>query len=217
MTEERAAVIRSIEVGFARTHHPGGAFLVGSREGCEPEEVCGPFRAYTDWRALDATFLDASHPALSFFSEGAFRFFLPAYLVADVEDKLSTADPMPHLIGPFFDGEVTVTDAAEPAHPIVRRFGGSVLLNPRRYGAALFRDYGRYRLSVFCREEACAIVDYLRFKQRSDTMYTTQIQAALDAFWVERAAHAPTADDLQTHLDLEARYTAHLERKYRTS
>ena len=215
MNGERAAVIHSIEVGFARTRRPGDAFLVGSREGCEPEEACGPFRGHQDWRGLDPPFLDGHYTALSFFSEGAFRFFLPAYLVADVEEKLQTADPMQHLIGSFWDGEVTVTEPGDPAHPLVRRFGGSVLLNPRRYGAALFRDFGRCRLSVFCREEARAIVEYLRFKQRAAAMYASQIQAALDAFWLERAARAPTADDIQAYLDEEGRYSAYLDRKYR--
>ena len=214
MNDDRAAVIHSIEVGFARTQHPGDPFLAGSQEGCEPEEACGPFRGHHDWHGLDASFLDAQYTALSFFSEGAFRFFLPAYLVADVEDRLETADPMQHLIGSFWDGEVTVTAPGDPGHPLLRRFGGSKLLNPRRYGAALVRDFGVCRLSVFSREEACAIVEYLRFKQRGDIMYAAQVQAALDAFWLDRAARAPTADDLQAYLEEEERYTAYLRRKY---
>ncbi len=32
------------------------------------------------------------------------------------------------------------------------------MLNPRRYGAMTFADWARYRLSVFAREEAQAIV-----------------------------------------------------------
>lgn len=215
MTDEQAAVIQSVEAGFAHAPFPGAAFLVGSREGCEPEEVCGPFREHTDWRGLEPAFLDASYTALSFFSEGAFRFFLPAFFLADVHDRLETADPMQHLISAFWDGEVTVADAGGP-RPLVRRFGGSELLNPRRYGAMRFRDYGLFRLSVFCREECGAIVDYLRFKQRGDTMYASQIQAALDAFWLGRAANAPTAAEIQAHLDEEARYADYLERKYRT-
>ena len=214
MSVDGSAVIRSIEAGFARTPYPGDPFLAGSLEGCEPEEVCGPFRAHHDWRALDAAFLDGHYTALSFFSEGGFRFFLPAFLVADVENRLQTADPMQHLIGSFWDGEVTLTQPGDPAHPIVRRFGGSQFVNPRRYGAATMRDVGIARLAVFCREEARAIVDYLRFKQSADAMYASQIQTALDEFWLARASHGPTADDLQAHLDEEARYMEHLRRKH---
>lgn len=45
--------------------------------------------------------LDAHYSALSFFSEAAFRFFFPAYLIADLRGELRTADPLFHLTGGF--------------------------------------------------------------------------------------------------------------------
>ncbi len=210
---DREAVANRIRLAFAATPYPGDAFLVGSQEGCEPEEECGPFRGRTDRDQLDAAFLDQHYTALSFFSEGAFRYFLPAYLLADLEDRLQTADPVFHLAGGFGDFAV--------AHDVggksfTRRSGRHVPLNPRRYGAMTFEDYARYRLSVFTREEAAAIVGYLECKRDADTLGVARetIDAALDLFWRERARSGPTAADLAAHLaEDEAYFRAILERR----
>src|SRR6202011_989048 len=113
------------------------------------------------------------HSALSFFSEGAFRFFLPAFLIADLRNELMNAEPLFHLTG------FSVYAVQMPANSRVftRKGGGSTLMNPRRYGAMTFADYARYRLSVFTREEARAIVAYLNYMHETDThgMNTRQI------------------------------------------
>ena len=59
-------------------------------------------------RNLIPWFLDAGYDALSFFSEGGFRYFLPAYLIADLEDRLQTADPVFHLTNGFSDKVVDI-------------------------------------------------------------------------------------------------------------
>ena len=82
-------VIEQIRQAFRETERPGDAFLQGSQEGCEPGESVAPFMGIVDWSQLDAEILDASYTALSFFSEGGFRYFLPAYLIADVADRRS--------------------------------------------------------------------------------------------------------------------------------
>lgn len=197
---------RRIHEGFARTPCPGDAFLQGSFEGCEPGEAVAPFLGVRDWRTLEAETLDASYTALSFFSEAGFRFFLPAFLVADVRGRLETADPVFHLTGGF--EEIAVEVPSGGSGTTVRRSGGRVLLNPRRYGAITYEDYARYRLSVFSREECGAIVAYLEYRRDRDTydLDTAAIAAALDTFWTARAREAPTADDLERHVEAELRY-----------
>jgi hypothetical protein len=206
---DKAAVVRGIQEGFAAVEYPGDAFLVGSHDGCEPEEAVHPFRAFKDWRGLDAAFLDEQYTALSFFSEAGLRFFLPAYLLADMEEALRTAEPLFHLISGFYDGAVQLPGASEEAPPLTRRYGGSVLLNPRRYGALTFNDHARFRLSVFCREEAKAIIDYLTYKRDTgEEFHRAHIQAALKAFWLDRAANAPEAARLKQHVEEERQYVA---------
>lgn len=71
-------------------------------------------------------------------------------------------------------------------------------------------DYARWRLSVFTREEATAIVAYLVFKRDSDPdlIDSEAIDAALDSFWLERARTAPQAASLEQHIAEQQEYLA---------
>ena len=203
---DREAVISHIRDGFAATRRPPDAFLVGSSEGCEPEQEVGPFRG-RDWQSLEAEFLDLHYCALSFFSEGALRYFLPAYLIADVRGMLKTADPV-FTLTYGFDESTSTIQVGDKEWP--RHVGPAVLLNPKRYGAMTMGDYARYRLSVFAREEAGAIVTYLRFSAARDDIGISSraIDAALRLFWVDRADHAPTSAKLDAHLREEDAFNA---------
>jgi hypothetical protein len=207
----KEAVINQILAAFGGNEYPGDNFLCGSFEGCEAFEETAAFKGKTEWGKLDSGMLDARSSALSFFSEGAFRFFLPAFLIADLRGELLNAQPLFHLTG------FSVSSIQMPAGSRVftRKTGGSTLMNPRRYGAMTFADYARYRLSVFTREETRAIVAYLNCTQETDThgMNTPQVVDALNAFWLDRAEHAPSRESLKTHLREENEFLAHLLRK----
>lgn len=207
---ESQQVIDLIREAFRETSHPGDAFLVGSREGCEPSEVIAPFLGVADWSQVAAEVLDANSEALSFFSEGGFRFFLPAYLIADLEGQLQIADPLFHLTGGFSDAVVRLPTKARVYEKTI---GKSALLNPRRYGAMTFYDYARYRLSIFTCEEAGAILAYLEYRRDSDSngIDTFSITAALDGFWRKRTAMAPHTSALRKHLQDEAAYLRDLQ------
>ena len=206
--EQVAALIRS---AFGN-EYPGDAFLLGSREGSEPAEEVGPFRGKTDWGALDAEFLDAHAGALHFFSEGGLRFFLPAYLVADVQGELKYAEPEFCLTHGFSE---VATEVTHGGRKFVLRAGKSELINPRRFGAATFFDYARYRLSIFTREEAGAIVAYLEYKRDSaeGPPATQYIETALDLFWRERTRMAPEATALRSYLKEQEDYLAAVRRQ----
>ena len=206
---DRETVINHIREAFANVEHPGDEFLQGSFDGCEPYEVVSPFKGRHDWRTVDAGFLDAHYDALSFLSEGGFRFFLPAYLIADLHDALQTADPVFHLTHGFYDASVEVPGRTRT---VVRRFGKSALVNPRRYGAMTSYDYARHRLSVFTKEEAQAIVAYLRYKRDADPhmLDKDKIDAALNLYWLDRAANAPVVESLKHHVQEEANFVAEM-------
>jgi hypothetical protein len=202
-------VIKEIREAFGANAYPGDAFLQGSFEGCEPCEEVGAFIGKTDWSTLEAAMLDRHYSALSFFSEADFRFFLPAYLLADVRSELRTADPVFHLTAGFV---VSSTEIPTASRVFVRKAGGSILMNPKRYGAMTFEDYARFRLSVFTREEAKAIVAYLQVRREGDLygVDRSRIDAALTAFWLERAEHAPSRERLEQHLQAEQEFLTHL-------
>jgi len=207
---DKQEVIDLIREAFRETPHPGDAFLVGSREGCEPSEVIAPFMGMTDWSQVVTEILDSNSVALSFLSEGGFRYFLPAYLIADLEGRLQAANPLFHLTNGFSD---TVVRMPTKVRVYEQTIGRSALLNPRRNGAMTFYDYARYRLSIFTREEAGAIVAYLEYRRNSDIngIETSDITAALDEFWRERAATAPPLSALRKHLEDEVAYLRDLE------
>ena len=120
----REAVIEKIQRAFAGNEHPGGRFLQGSFEGCEPYEEVGPFEKEEDWRSIEAGFLDGHATALSFFSEAGFRYFLPAYLIADLRGQLQTADPLFHLTHGFSDW---TTEVPAGDRTLVIRHGRSAI------------------------------------------------------------------------------------------
>jgi hypothetical protein len=199
---DKQTIIDKIHLAFGANEYPGDGFLQGSREGCEPFEEIGPFVGRRDWRELEPDFLDGHYVALSFFSEAGFRFFLPAYLVADLQGQLNTADPLFHLTHGFSDTTIKVPIKGRE---FLVKSGKTALLNPRRFGAMTWFDYSHYRLSVFTREEAGAIVVYLQYRRdATETDFEQEeINAALATYWLERARSAPTAADLRHHLVVE--------------
>lgn len=200
-------VIQAIYAAFGQNEYPGDHLLQGSFEGCEPGEAVAPFVGLTRWQDIGPELLDRCYTALSFFSEAGLRFFLPAYLAADVREQLQTAEPLFVLIHGFSQVEF---QHQTPAGLFVRLSGYNVLMNPRRYGAMTFYDYARWRLSIFTREEAQTIVAYLHYKRETDPyhLHTAAIEAALSRYWLERAAQAPTAAELRRRLQEEAAYLA---------
>lgn len=193
------AVIHKIQEAFGKNSYPGDAFLQGSFDGCEPEEEVGPFRGMTSWQSIPAEFLDGHAGALNFFSEAGFRFFLPAYLIADVRNQLNIADPLFNLTHGFLD---EAFDETRGGRVFTIKLGKSVFVNPLRYGALTWYDYARFRLSVFTREEAEAIVAYLEYKREAEDREfdRPRIDAALTIYWRERARMAPVADELHHYL-----------------
>jgi len=205
-------VIELIREAFRLTEHPGDAFLQGSRQGCEPGEVIAPFKGVNHWTEIDPAILDPNESALSFLTEGGFRHFLPAFLIADLQGLLQTGDPVFHLTNGFVPTKTIEVPVAGRVHR--RSTGQSVLINPRRYGAMTWHDHARQRLAVFTREEAGAIVAYLEWRRDRDAhgIQRDDINAALDGFWRQRAKTAPTREMVHQHLQAEADYVNDLRK-----
>ena len=204
--EEVKAAIRS---AFAAVEYPGDWCLRGSNEGDEPYLLEEQFKGKTAWSDLDASFIDQAPDgygsALSFFSDEAFHFYLPAYLIADLQDRLQTADPVFHLTNGF-SGKVVKLPAGQRIYE--KTIGKSAFVNPRRYGTMTWYDNARCQLSVFTREEAGAIVAYLEYKWDADPrgLNAEEINAALDTFWRDRATNGPTHHAVRQQLTEEAEY-----------
>jgi hypothetical protein len=207
------AVIAQIREAFGENIYPGDAYLQGSREGDEPFEEVGPFIGQTDWQAVPADLLDSHGGALSFFSEAGLRFFLPAFLVADLQGQLTYADPMMTLTMGFSD---VVVDLLVGEKVFRVKSGGSAFVNPRRYGALTFGDYARSRMAVFTREEAGAIAAYLGYKRDAEEAGQREtIDAALAGFWRGRAEDAPPREELRRHIEEQEAYVKAIQEQAR--
>lgn len=167
-----------IRLAFSGVEPPPHWCLVDSNEGTEPALLAKEFAAVLDrnWDELAYDFLDQAPDgfgsALSFFSDEAFRFYLPAYLFAAIDRKLEQADPVSHLIRGLAGG-------------------GDRPINPRRYGARTARDYAVYRFSVFTPAQAKAIRAFLEwFAASADCLpfERTDIAQAIAIYWAARAA-----------------------------
>jgi hypothetical protein len=164
-----------ISAAFATVPPPPVWSLANSREGNEPLLVERDFRDKTDWRVLSPEFLDSAPDgyasALSFFSDEALRFYLPAYLIADLRGQLHRADVLFHLTHGLDDES------------------RSKLLNPLRYGNRTWFDAISHRLSIFDAAQAAAIVRYLEHKIDVAELELERRSArqALDNYWLRRS------------------------------
>lgn len=173
MSDSVSAVKSKIEKAFAGMAHPGDDRLIGSNEGSEPELVKRDFKGKVDWRALRADFLDQSPDelatALSFFSDEAFRFYLPAYLLADLDGSLKTADPAYHLTSGFGDSSK------------------GERVNATRFGEMTWHDYAARRCSGLTRAQVEAVIAYLDVKAKNASAHDRSvIEQALANYWRKR-------------------------------
>jgi len=161
-----------IREAFSDVEYPGDWCLRDSDEGEEPYLLEQEFKGKDDWKSLTPAFMDSApdgwSSALSFFSDEAFRFYLPAYLIADIDGRLERAVPVFHLCHGLDDSSQNER------------------VNPRRYGARTWRDTASHRFSTFSPKQAAAIVAYLKYKSRSDAFARPMIEQALRNYWLDR-------------------------------
>ena len=175
-------IIAQIEAAFADVPYPGD--WCHSRDGnggprelfsdWEPDLVERDFLGKCDWRLLDADFLDLAPDgfgsALSFFSAASFRFYIPAYMIAELRGLLRCATPTFHLTHGLY----------EP--------GKGELINPRLYGNKTWFDYARERFSPFDKDQSHAVIAYLVWCAEADKFDREYIEPALDNYWRGKVA-----------------------------
>ena len=168
---ETELIARIVEA-FADVPYPGDDALTDSSYGEEPAALRKAFRGRDDWRALDAAFLDQAPDgwasALAFFSAPALRFYLPAYLVADIEGGLSSADPLSRLC--------TFVTPQGGARRVAAAWGGGTM-----------GERARADFAAFTAAEVGAVVAYLWWRLASDG-HDPVIEQALEYYWLEREA-----------------------------
>jgi len=164
----KAEIIAAIETAFQSVKYPGDSCLRNSNEGTEPFLLEDEFKGKDNRAELDPAFLDQApdgfSSALSFFSAEAFRFYLPAYLIADLRGQLESADPTFHLGHGLYSASANTK------------------INPARYGERTWGDYAKHRWSMFTPQQLLAIRLYLDHKLEEDQV-DYFVEEAMVTFW----------------------------------
>lgn len=173
---DKESLRSTIVAAFSAGVYPGDWCLKNSTEGEEPFMLEAEFKGKKDWRALTPEFLDRAPgglgSALGFFSDEAFRFYLPAYLIADLDGKLEFCDVKFYLTGGLCEASKRTA------------------INPKRYGERSWWEYARFRFSVFSQEQCAAIAAYLRFKLESPELSDQEkvrVGEAVNIYWEPRS------------------------------
>lgn len=161
-----AELKEKITKAFAGVLFPGGR-LSNSNFGDEPLLLEREFLGESDWRSLTPEFLDQAPDgyasALSFFSDKAFRFYIPAYMIAAIDQQLERVDPEFHLCH-------GLTNATKDK-----------IINEPMYGNETWFEYAKKRFSLFDRLQADAIIAYLQFCKGDSN--NRDIEQALNNYW----------------------------------
>ncbi len=170
---DRAELKARIRDAFAEVEYPGDSCLRGSNEGEEPYLLEEEFKGKNDWRILDAAFIDQAPAgfgsALSFFSDEAFRFYLPAYLLASIDNLLERSDPVFHLCHGLDDAS------------------RNKKVNQRKHGERTWFDHASHKFAMFTKLQGGAIVAYLQFACERNEIESEMIDQALRNYWFTRA------------------------------
>ena len=163
-------LITKIVLAFQNVTFPGDEQLTDSSYGEEPDALVRDFAGKDDWQALDSKFLDQSPEgwgtALSFFSDRALQFYLPAFLIADLKGELYTADPTGRLC-------LSLTPQSEK-QKIAKVWGGGTI-----------GEHARETFSLFTDDQVEAVVEYLLWRcgQKSSNLI---IEHSLEHYWLPR-------------------------------
>ena len=161
-------IIDTMYEAFAYAKYPGDNNLRGSDLGYEPYLLEAEFKGKTKWQNLDSKFIDRApdglSSALSFFSDQAFCFYIPAYIVAFLKNELECADPLFHLTHGLADDS-----KAEKADNECTWF-----------------DYMTKRLSHLTPKQKDAIVMFLEYakEQQENEFEKEDIEQALINYWL---------------------------------
>jgi hypothetical protein len=181
-----------VQDAFAATSYPGDDHICTPQPGDEePAEYAMEFRG-ARWQRLHPGFLAQHYPSLSFFTHEAFRYFLPAYLVADLMAEplqlWSSADPVFHLthglveMKPLPDDQIArIIEESRVANPeldltpeVLKPVGDAEFWHAR----ALERFEG------FDQVQRRAIVAYLQHMAANDAYQRADIESALKEYWL---------------------------------
>ncbi|KWT66906.1 hypothetical protein APY04_2313 [Hyphomicrobium sulfonivorans] len=173
MTLSAAAIIEELKTAFPAKRSKRFVPMVNSVYGDEPFLIKAEFTDKDDWTKLTPEWLDVVPKglasALSFLSNEAIRFYIPAFLAADLNGALDRVDPTFTLFHGFDNSS---------RH---RR------ISPTK--DETWTDFARHRWDHLTQAQAIAIVHYLEWRIEQDGLFMhRETTEALATYWYPRAA-----------------------------
>jgi hypothetical protein len=170
MGEREQKLLARIAAAFSNVPYPGDDDLTNSSYGEEPEALIAEFRGQTEWRELSPDFLDRAcwGSALSFFSDAALRFYLPAYLMADIRGELSMVAPTVRL--------TAFLTPQDEGQKLAKVFGGGTM-----------GESARRCFDTFDTQQVVAVIEYLSWRLDEGDIDSLTIAQALENYWLKRA------------------------------
>ncbi len=157
-------LIEEIKTAFKNNEFCGNDNIVNPSYGEEAESIKKHFYGQNNWEMLASDFLDKDG-ALSFLTNEAFHFYLPAYMIADIRCELGFNDPCVRLCW-------AVTSQSE-TKKIAKNWGGGTI-----------GEKATECFTGFSIEQISAIVKYLKWKYSHTNDF--MIQQALDNYWLTK-------------------------------
>ena len=155
-------IVREIEMAFAGNVYPGDEKLFSNLYDENCEILKNHFRGQKDWQSLNAEFIDQDG-ALAFFSNEAYLFFLPAFLIADLNLNLDYNDPAVSLCWSFTDQSENIK--------LAKTWGGNTI-----------SEQSKERFKHFTHEQVSVIVSYLQWRLSLEDDLC--IRQALKNYWL---------------------------------
>jgi hypothetical protein len=170
-----AALVEQIKAAFAEVPYPGDENIC-LRPDYESAEYVLEFRGL-NWKILHPAFLRKQLGALSFLTPAAHRYFLPAYLIADIMVWHSDT-PVLELTNKFQH------EPAEEAEiePLLAKSRSTGLTEAEYHRMAHY--FGAERFAPFSQAERKAIIAYLRYKASTEEYDEKDVERALQQYWL---------------------------------
>lgn len=177
MSPSAAAIIEELKTAFPSMRPVRFVPMVNSVQGDEPLQIEADFADKDDWTKLSYEWLDmvpdGLASALSFLGDEAIRFYIPAFLAADLAGALHRVDPTFALVHGFDD------------------MSRDQRIWPRK--DETWTDFACARWDNLTQDQAAAIIHYLEWRvERNGLDIEHTVVEALAAYWYPRAAgHQP--------------------------
>ncbi len=194
--ERKDALITRIREVFGKREYPGDEFLVVDMSGADWDqiEILAAFRGKR-WDEVPAATLDAYSNALSFLTEEAFRFYLPAFMLASIQqpdspDLVSYSLTPPRIMSRILQSIVDIPDDMLAQLPVdiqegvriskkllqevMDEAGGAEQVEQRQQ--SLFES----KMAGFTPDEKAVIRDFLAYTRDEGD---ENAQKALDGYW----------------------------------